>query len=146
MTGTPPLTPRAAAKQQADAAEAERIKRQGLRDVALAKAVEAEKEADNTAKEIDALAARQREALKRAAAARKDAAANGDGDPEDDASDISNNGGASDLYGAMLQHEAAAVINLHAQAVGVQNIRSLIHHVLDLATGNYTRTLICCIH
>ena len=37
----------------------------------------------------------------------------------------------------MLQHEAAAVINLHAPAVGVQNIRSLVHSVLDLAACNY---------
>ena len=37
----------------------------------------------------------------------------------------------------MLHHEAAAVINLHAQAVGVQNIHSLVHSVL--ATGNYNR-------
>ncbi|CAN6292225.1 unnamed protein product [Urochloa humidicola] len=143
MVGTPPLTPRAAAaaadKERAEAAEAERLKRQGLRDEALAKAAEAEKEAAAAAKEMDSLAARQREALRRAAEARKTAALHApDGIPDDDHSDVSNNDGDT-LRGAMLQHEAAAVINLHAQAVGVQNIRSLVHHVLDLATGNYTR-------
>ena len=39
----------------------------------------------------------------------------------------------------MLLHEAAAVLNLHAQAVAVQNIRSLVPVVLDVAAGNYTR-------
>ena len=39
----------------------------------------------------------------------------------------------------MLLHEAAAVLNLHAQAVAVQNIRSLVPVVLDIAAGNYTR-------
>ncbi|XP_066358175.1 uncharacterized protein [Miscanthus floridulus] len=39
----------------------------------------------------------------------------------------------------MLLHEAAAVLNLHAQAVAVQNIRHLIPVVLDVAAGNYTQ-------
>jgi len=39
----------------------------------------------------------------------------------------------------MLIHEAAAVLNLHAQAVAVQNICSLVPVVLDVAAGNYTR-------
>ena len=39
----------------------------------------------------------------------------------------------------MLLHEVAAVLNLHAQAAAVQNIRSLIPVVLDVAIGNYTR-------
>jgi len=39
----------------------------------------------------------------------------------------------------MLLHEAAAVLNLHAQAAGVQNIRSLIPVVLDASSGSYTR-------
>ena len=75
MAGTPPLTPKAAAaadKQNkcAKATEAERKERQ-----ALAQAVQAEKEAADATKEIDALVARQREALQRAAAARKSVAA-----------------------------------------------------------------------
>jgi hypothetical protein len=39
----------------------------------------------------------------------------------------------------MLQHEAAALVHLHAQATNVQNIRNLVHVVLDLAAGNYNR-------
>lgn len=39
----------------------------------------------------------------------------------------------------MLLHEAAAILNLHAQAVTVQNIRSLIHNVLDVNSGNYAQ-------
>ncbi|CAO2169467.1 unnamed protein product [Urochloa humidicola] len=42
-----------------------------------------------------------------------------------------------DLRHALLMHEAAAILNLHAQAVGVQNIRSLVPIVLDLNAGNY---------
>src|SRR6185437_3913478 len=43
---------------------------------------------------------------------------------------------ARDLHHAFLLHEAAAIMNLHAQAVVVQNIRSLIPIVLDVS-GNY---------
>jgi len=39
----------------------------------------------------------------------------------------------------LLVHEAAAIINLHAQAVIVQNIRSLVPLILDLKSSNYTR-------
>ena len=45
---------------------------------------------------------------------------------------------ARDLHHALLLHEAAAIVNLHAQAVAVQNIRSLIPIVLDVS-GNYAR-------
>jgi hypothetical protein len=38
-----------------------------------------------------------------------------------------------------LVHEAAAIINLHAQAVAVQNIYTLISTVLDMESNNYTR-------
>ena len=44
-----------------------------------------------------------------------------------------------DVNAALLLHEAAAVLNLHAQAVAVQNIRSLVPIVLDVNSGNYTR-------
>nr|CAB3501456.1 unnamed protein product [Digitaria exilis] len=85
-------------------------------------AEQAEQEAAAVAQEIDALAARQREALQRAAAAHR-------GGPEDD---VHSQDDDDDLNGAILRHEAAA-------AVGVQNIRSLVHPVLDLAANNYTR-------
>ena len=83
----------------------------------------------------DTLTARQCEALQCAAVARKAATAFlYDTQVHDNRSSDGN-----DLHSVMLQHEAAAVINLHAQAVDVQNIRSLIHSVLDIGTGNYNR-------
>ena len=39
----------------------------------------------------------------------------------------------------MLLHKAAALLNLHAQAVAVNNIRSLISIVLDVDSGNFDR-------
>lgn len=45
----------------------------------------------------------------------------------------------SDAHQAMTLHEAAVVLNLHAQAVAVQNIRSLIPVILDTAVDNYSR-------
>jgi len=47
-------------------------------------------------------------------------------------------GGPADLQAAMLLQEAAALLNLHAQAVAV-NIRSLVHIVLDVDSGNFNR-------
>ena len=76
MAGTPPLSPKAAAA--AETAEAECKKCQAARDEALARAAQAEKEATDVAKEIDALAVCQGKALQHAAAARKVAAAGDD--------------------------------------------------------------------
>jgi len=39
----------------------------------------------------------------------------------------------------MALHEAAAILNLHAQAVSVQNARSLVQVTLDTSSGNYSR-------
>jgi len=47
--------------------------------------------------------------------------------------------GDGDLHGALLFHEAAALLNLHAQAVAVQNIRSLVPVVLDINSSSYSR-------
>jgi hypothetical protein len=44
-----------------------------------------------------------------------------------------------DLHGAMLLQEAAALLNLHAQVVVVNNIWSLIPIVLDVDSGNFNR-------
>ena len=61
-------------------------------------------------------------------------------DDEDDAKeDASDAGGPSDLHHTLLLHEAAAFVNLHVQAMAVQNIRSLISVVLNVSSGNYTR-------
>ncbi|XP_062192504.1 uncharacterized protein LOC133896000 [Phragmites australis] len=43
---------------------------------------------------------------------------------------------------ALVLHEAAAIANLHAQAVVVQNIRTLVPVVLDLGSPNYNKW--CC--
>ena len=59
--------------------------------------------------------------------------------PGVDADAASDRPPAEDVRAAMLLHEAAAVLNLHAQAAGVQNIRSLIPVVLDATSGPYTR-------
>ena len=45
---------------------------------------------------------------------------------------------AADIRQAMLLHEAAAILNLHAQAVAVTNIWSLISSVLDSNFDGYT--------
>ena len=44
-----------------------------------------------------------------------------------------------DLHSTMLIQEAAALLNLHAQAVAVNNIRSLVLIVLDVDSGNFGR-------
>lgn len=47
--------------------------------------------------------------------------------------------GGGNLQHAILAHEAAALVNLHAQAINVQNIWSLVSVVLDLDVGKYNR-------
>lgn len=44
--------------------------------------------------------------------------------------------GGGDLQHTILAHEAAALLNLHTQAISVQNIWSLIPAILDLDSGN----------
>jgi hypothetical protein len=44
-----------------------------------------------------------------------------------------------DLHGAMLLQEAAALLNLHAQVVAVNNIRSFVPIVLDVDSSNFNR-------
>jgi hypothetical protein len=45
----------------------------------------------------------------------------------------------TDIHGAMLLQEAAALLHLHAQVIVVSNIRSLVHIVLDIDSGHYNR-------
>ncbi|XP_015688564.1 uncharacterized protein LOC107303511 [Oryza brachyantha] len=45
-----------------------------------------------------------------------------------------------DVSHAMLFHEAAAVLNLHTQAVSMQNTRNVVPVVLDTSSGNYPTT------
>ena len=117
------------------------VERAAARAAALELAQAAELEAAAASKERDAAATRARDALKRAADARAVAdAPSSDDEAEDDADtkDAKVVHG-SDLHQAMLMHEAATVLNLHAQAVAVQNIHSLIPILLDLSAGNYAR-------
>jgi hypothetical protein len=44
-----------------------------------------------------------------------------------------------DLHGAMLLQEAVALLNHHAQAVTINNIRSLVPIVLDIDSGTFNR-------
>ena len=131
MVGTPPSSPRAP-DATADA--------QKEREAALARAEAAEKEAAAAALECDAAAQRARDALARAARERALAAKgapDADHDAEEDAASVDSDGNT--LHHAVLAHEAAALVNLHAQAISVQNIRSLVHVLLDINAGNYTR-------
>lgn len=153
---TPPAPAADAAASAAEAARAReaelkrlddaRLARQAARDAALAHALEAEQEAAAATTERDAAAARVRDALARAASARAAAAAAEEleGPPvndDDDGASIASHQTAHvpDVHAAMLLHEAAAVLNLHTQAAGIQNIRSLIPTVLDATSGPYTR-------
>ena len=104
------------------------------REAALARAEAAEKEAAAAALERDALA---RAAKERALAAKGDPGGDRDEEKEADAPSVDSDGNA--LHHAVLAHEAAALVNLHAQAISVQNIRSLVHVLLDINAGNYTR-------
>jgi hypothetical protein len=115
--------------------EEERVTRIAARDAALSRAQEAEKEAAAAAKDREDTDARARAALQHATRERKATA---------DAIDDANNHHAEasvhgDLHGALLLHEAAALLNLHAQAIAVQNIRSLVLVVLDINSGSYSK-------
>lgn len=110
--------------------------RQAARDAALARAEQA---AAAASAERDAAAARARDALALAARERALAAKVLDDDAVHDGGADDDKSLASDVDNALLFHEAAALLNLHAQAVAVQNIRSLVPFVLDVTSGNYTR-------
>jgi hypothetical protein len=101
--------------------------RQVARDAALTRAADAEHEATTARADRDAADARLRAALDHAA--RECAAADlpppsVHHDDDDDASFAT----AADepIYDAIAQHEATALLNLHAQAASVQNIHLLI--------------------
>ncbi|XP_066373416.1 uncharacterized protein [Miscanthus floridulus] len=145
MAGSLPADPSAsaaangAAAATADAAQRPddaRAQRRAVRDAALARAAAAEEEAAAAARDRDTAVARIRESLALAAAARKEADLVSDNDEapdDDDATDA-----ALEASRALQMHEAAALLQLHAQAAAVQNVRSLVLVVLDSA-GNYSR-------
>ena len=60
-------------------------------------------------------------------------------DAEDAEGFASADGGDPHLRAVLLQHQAAALLDLHAQAVAVQNIRLLIPLVLHVASAFYGR-------
>ena len=91
----------------------------------------------------DAAAQRIQAALDRAAAARAEAGAPTP-PPQEQKDGGSPHLQHHDFHSAMMLHEAAAVLNLHAQAVSIQNIRSLITTVLDVNSGNYVKGMSLC--
>jgi hypothetical protein len=122
------------AKEKDSAAAKER---QTAYDAALARLAQAEEEAANASKARDAAIARaaRERALAAAAATLQpstpvESSAGGSTSP---------GGGPADLHSALLLQEAAALLNLHAQAVAVNNIRSLVHIVLDVDSNHFNR-------
>jgi hypothetical protein len=112
--------------------------RQAVYAAALAHLAQAEEEAANASKARDAVVARAERERTRATAA---AAALHPSTPVDSSAggSASPAGGPADLHSALLLQEAAALLNLHAQVVVVNNIRSLIHIVLDVDSNHFNR-------
>jgi hypothetical protein len=112
--------------------------RQVAYDAALARLAQAEEEATNASKARDAAIARaDRERARAATAAAPlqpstpvESSVGGSAFPV---------GGPADLHSTLLLQEAAALLNLHAQAIAVNNIRSLIHIVLDVDSNHFNR-------
>jgi hypothetical protein len=110
-------------------------KRQAAYDAAIARLAQAEEEATNASKARDAAIARTDREQALAAATLQpstpvESSAGGSASPA---------GGPTDLHSALLLQEAAALLNLHAQAVAVNNIRSLVHIVLDVDSNHFNR-------
>jgi len=129
MVGTLPAAEASHHGASDAAAEQARAARRAARQAALARALEAEQEAAAAAQEQEAAAAR-------AAAERKEDAPSDDEDGDDSSTVDSEPPATPD---PLLLHEAAVLLNLHAQAVAVQSIRSLIPVVLDVNSGSYSR-------
>jgi hypothetical protein len=112
--------------------------RQAVYEATLARLAQAEEEAANASKALDAAVARAEREQARAAAV---AAALRPSTPVDSSvgGSASPAGGSADLHSALLLQEAAALLNLHAQAVVVNNIRSLVHIVLDVDSNHFNR-------
>jgi hypothetical protein len=128
--------------QEDDAVQERESQAQAARTAALARAADTEWEAVVAQQERDAADARVRAALERAA---RERAAATTPPPSDDASshrdpdgDIQD-GGVSPLDATLLHHEAATLLNLHAQTVAVQNIHTLISLLLDVNSTFYAR-------
>jgi len=118
--------------ETAAAAAEECARAQAARDAALARAADAEQEVLLAQADRDVADAR-------ICAARERAAANLP--PPDDGDNLSDHAEDADApdYDAIAHHEAAALLNLHAQAVSVQNIRALVPLLLDVTSTFYPR-------
>ena len=117
--------------EAAAAAAEERARAQAARDAALARAADAEQallaQADRDVADARICAARERAAANLPPL-----------DGGDNLSDHTEDADAPD-YDAIAHHEAAALLNLHAQAVSVQNIRALVPLLLDVTSTFYPR-------
>jgi hypothetical protein len=118
------------AKEKDSAAAKER---QAAYDAALARLAQAEEEAANASKARDAAIAHADREWALAAAALQpstpvESSAGGSASPA---------GGPADLHSALLLQKAAALLNLHAQVVAINNIWSLIHFVLDVDSNHF---------
>jgi hypothetical protein len=112
--------------------------RQAAYDAALARLAQAEEEAATASKARDAaIAHADRE---RACATAAAAAVQPSTPVESSAGGLASpGGGPADLHSALLLQETTALLNLHAQAVVVNNIRSLVHIVLDIDSNHFNR-------
>jgi multidrug efflux pump subunit AcrA (membrane-fusion protein) len=120
------------AKEKDNAAATER---QAAYDAALARLAQAKEEAANASKAHAAAIAHEDRERARATAALQPSTP-----VESSAGEsASPGGGPADLHSALLLQEAAALLNLHAQAVTVNNIRSLIHIILDVDSNHFNR-------
>jgi hypothetical protein len=117
------------AKEKDSAAATER---QAAYDAALARLAQAEEEAANASKARDAAIARADRERARAAALQPSTPVESSVDGS-----ASPGGGLADLHSTLLLQKAAALLNLHAQAVAVNNIRSLVHIVLDVDSNHF---------
>jgi hypothetical protein len=115
--------------------DAAATERQAAYDAALARLAQAEEEAVTASKACDAAIARaDRERACAAAAVQPSTPV------ESSVGGLTSPGGApADLHSALLLQEAAALLNLHAQAVVINNIRSLVHIVLDIDSNHFNR-------
>lgn len=110
--------------------------RQDAHDATLARALQAKEEAAAAAKDRDVAAQRASDALARTTKER--AAATAIATPGSSGTVL---GGApaptADLHTAMLLHEAVALLQLHGQAVAVNNIQNHVTIILDVNSGNF---------
>ena len=115
-----------AACRALEAASAAALERQQAYAVSLARLAAAEEEACDAAL---TRADRERAAAKAAAAALTSSSDEG----------VSSTPALADLHGDMLLQEAAALLSLHAQAIAVNNIWSLVPIVLDIDSDSFNR-------